>query len=713
MTRSLVSGARPIPWEHLSGREKHLIEKDADAWIDAVLLDVTRSPLKPTAPDEIDHNRSGRVLFIDGPRGAGKTSMLLTLLAGWKRDKSFRKTGATLQQFRALEELSPILDFDPLPRGMPLHGWLLEPWRAQALKYDKSSSGGDEGEDLTEQFTNVFERAVVAWTQASVDGQGVVERATAYGEQASGWVETRKYWHQFVNACVCRADACRHAKCGASHGRVFVIAIDDVDLQVEHIPELLHAIRFLHHPNVAYVLTGDRGHLKFSIELDYIGRHRKLLDELPTLGADDLSSRIRQQSEVLSIALVEKALPTHATLVLPHFSGSDVLAMGGPSAPGDQGTTLAAALHAPWHAIFQEFKDIPITTARRAQQAMERHINTAGDSEVEQARRSLEFVADLCGTTLEEHPSILLGIAGRITTQLGTVLRAWELDSVTIVLANRPKIAFTPYDGKGSRNRPLPSEPPEAHQALLLRLAVENELAVALGLEWRPDAGILATKVEWDSPILAPDRPAIFVWPGLVRPTVSQVLQYTAVVKRFVETFRNLKSWNDDMVAAWLNQNIEWWQKPRKQQAPRQKASGAEEHGGLDVPLVVSTDAQSAESPSVKEHPFELVKTELKRLDSPETKRWVREVLVSTAPYFGLPNPVADKMREVFGGYEGLTKADVKLEERRAIENAILASFGDNETPKGAELDQAVLAFIAKQREELPRSEWWDWCEKQ
>ena len=103
----------------------------------------------------------------------------------------------------------------------------------------------------------------------------------------------------------------------------------------------------------------------------------------------------------------------------------------------------------------------------------------------------------------------------------------------------------------------------------------------------------------------------------------------------------------------------------------------------------------------------------MKRLDSPETKRWVREVLVSTAPYFGLPNPVADKMREVFGGYEGLTKADVKLEERRAIENAILASFGDNETPKGAELDQAVLAFIAKQREELPRSEWWDWCEKQ
>src|ERR1700733_5153495 len=163
MTRSLVSGARPIPWDQLSTSEKQLLDDRADPWITSVLADANRSRRRPTPPDRIDHDRSGRVLFIDGPRGAGKTSMLLTVLEGWNGDKTYRAPEAgVISTASYLRVLRPILDFDPLPRGMPLHGWLLEPWRAQAREYEKDRIVGGDSEDLSEQFANVFERAVIA-----------------------------------------------------------------------------------------------------------------------------------------------------------------------------------------------------------------------------------------------------------------------------------------------------------------------------------------------------------------------------------------------------------------------------------------------------------------------------------------------------------------------------------------------------------------------
>lgn len=80
MTRHLVTEAGPIAFEHLTQLERERIAQ-ADEWLEAVVSDAARAKQET---DAIGANR-GRVLLIDGPRGAGKTSMLLTLLKRWQR----------------------------------------------------------------------------------------------------------------------------------------------------------------------------------------------------------------------------------------------------------------------------------------------------------------------------------------------------------------------------------------------------------------------------------------------------------------------------------------------------------------------------------------------------------------------------------------------------------------------------------------------------
>jgi hypothetical protein len=421
----LVSEARPIPWKRLSKFEQHRL-RDADRWMKAVRTDASQE--KPTA-DQIDHFRSGRVLFINGARGAGKTSLLLTLLERWQGNQPYTKLK---KPFKNVRVLLPILDFDPLPRGMPLHGWLLEPWRCEMRRLEKEPGACADGKDLSELWADVFERAVLGWSQATVEGKGVVEKALAYSEQASGWVDMRNRWYDLVNTAVCRSFRCSSTACKAAHPFVFVIAIDDVDLQVEQVPQLLHATRLLHHPNVVYVFTGDRDHLRFVLELEYIRRHGTNHRVVDRAVSRELSKKIVSHSRKLDDALLKKALPWHATLTLPAFSLEAVLRMHVGGDDDEAAPTVSGMLDKTWTNIATEMKELCVVTARRAQHAIDKylHRSISRTSETRATKDAqLRFIADLCETSVDERGRVPLG--GRLTTQLGVVFRAWEGDRLS------------------------------------------------------------------------------------------------------------------------------------------------------------------------------------------------------------------------------------------------------------------------------------------
>lgn len=688
MTLRLVSEARPIPWGRLSKFEQDQL-RDADNWIKLVIDDSKCQ--KPTA-DEIDRHKSGRVLFIDGPRGAGKTSLLLTLLERWRNKEPYVEPE---QRFKNLRVLLPILDFDPLPRGMPLHGWLLEPWRKEARHIEMDAGGRPEGKDLRELCADVFERAVLGWSQATVEGKGVVEKALAYQEQASGWVETRSRWYELVNTAVCRYDRCSSTNCKAAHPFVFVVAIDDVDLQVEQVPHLLHAIRLLHHPNVVYVLTGNMEHLKFVLELDYIRQHgvsaldvERLADQRLSK-QQTLSGRIKLHSCTLRDALLEKALPSHATLALQPLSLEAVLGM---HVGGDGGaTTVAHALDEPWVSIAREMHDLVIATARRAQHAIDKHLHNSGKRDENFATG---FIADLCGTSADERNRIPL--RGRLTTRLGSVVQKWEGDRLSIQLREQPPFVLQPqFDEAEYQDGEV------ANCAAVIQFAVEEELASTPNLVWTPDAGIVTTEVRWECDVPGVDGLALFHWPWLVRPTVPEVLKLGALATKMRSSAgegSDRSHLDQEMILVWLRQNIEW-------QCEREGLSD-EQYSSLTTLKAIATALQRLcvqELPAIKD----------------DALRWVRELVVMTAPYFGLPDQIALDLREAFMEFVPDLK-EIAREEQRVVENAIHAlrletghrrgQFLEGKGgPSSPQFDEAVKGFLKERQRMSPDNKWWAW----
>lgn len=711
MTPRLVTEARPLLWSQLSEFEKKQL-RSANDWIKAVIDDAESR--KPT-DSEIELARSGRVLFIDGARGAGKTSMLLTLLQllnGQQKVKPKEPEPELVVLTDKIHVFLPVLDFDPLPRGMSLQGWLLEPWRGLAEQLDKKGKGPSDSVDLTEQFASLFERAIIGWTSAQTEGQGVVEKSLSYQQQASGWLETKKKWRDFVGAMVCQWCGCSDRKC-TGHRFVFVVAIDDVDLQVEHLPQLLHAIRLFHHPNVAYILTGNMDHLRFVLELDYIRRHE--LRAHPHHHRDDgpkdvLSLEIQKHSRTLRDAFLEKALPKSAQIALPYLKLDEVLSFPVDS-KAESVRHVRDTLHEPTLKVLLKASHLKIVTARQAQHAVDRHLehmggNAAGIAETHR------FVADLCNTEIEsrgeqkQEPDSKkdpdskdpteLTIRGELTTTLGKTLKVWKGDNLKLVLSDQPAFEFFPEFG----DEPTPLRE-DAHRALLIQLLAEQENApiVAYGLEWAPVAGVMTTQVKWKPKSNKVDPTAIFHWPWLQVPSAAEVLEFgklSAELRRAADG-KSLADPQTELLAEWLLKNLDW------------RLNASLRNGKkLDREKLPRLNAKSENFLKVFSKCLKDLSESNDEMKA-EVRRWALELYVMTAPYFGLATELAKVLREAVRETvkeltgKDFTEKEISDEQNKMVQNAIIESRDDG--VNSPELDSLAKEFLAERYSRLDDAE--------
>ena len=242
--------------------------------------------------------RSPNVLLLDGARGTGKTSLLLTMAHRWiggsnfefeRNDSSDTRINArenpTKNVRTTYRETIPyrihplrILDFDPIPPQMPLIAGIVDAWRPIVVTYDEltgiPADFDHEGETLEDRWEKLFRVAAVGWSAVPAP-KGLLEQVLDRQEQVRDWQGLGQRWQQFVTEVI---------KCGKRlkephrlvDGPVFVIMIDDVDLQVERIRELLPALRLLYHPNVSFLVAADWDHLVDTLETDFVGQHNRL-----------------------------------------------------------------------------------------------------------------------------------------------------------------------------------------------------------------------------------------------------------------------------------------------------------------------------------------------------------------------------------------------------------------------------------------------------
>ena len=623
---------------------------------------------------------------------------MLTMLDLWARvpsreDPSREEVEEWEKAIPGVKHLGPILDFDPLPQALPLHAWLLEPWKRWAKYLDEKACKGDES--LVEKHRELSEGAIQGWSKDPRDPSAIA-RTLAVEEQLMSFVDLRKTWGRFVDDVICTdrghqkpTAADERAKCTQKHDLLYVIAIDDVDLEVERQAQLLHALRLLHHPNVLYLLTGNYAHTHFVTLLDFEANHMRLMPYALNGRAVDLKARsnIRQHSRRLRDSLLEKVLAAHARIDLRELTCGEAL-----SFKNDQwaGYDVRRAL-GPLAAFLDDAKDLSLATARKIQYACD----AVGPSPAEgdhKAQRAL--FAALCGAPDVEEPErpepprARVTLRGVVSTRLGSERRRWSGATITTVLAERPALTFDRFQ-RGARD-PHPS-PTGAF--LLWRAAEGNPTEIeAPGLEWRPNAGVLATEVTWKG-----GGKATFHWPWLLRPSTTAFLKFHALVKMLDEATRDsvsLYELESKLIVPWIDWNLQQWREQRVKGAPvlsRPSENVAEALRNVN-------DLLNSEAVKANVH------------DRREVVRFQMELFLMAAHYIGLQPEIAGEfhaeLHKSATEGSGSSRGKIEVEERLAIKNAIRDA-----RPKLTvdQVEKAVGEFYVSARDLAYAEQWWAW----
>lgn len=327
----------------------------------------SQEPEFKAEPLAATEKRYQRVLLLDGVRGTGKTSFILTLInrwhyaAGLPKAEKWELDGA--QAERVLSSLRNArlksdapehirvlrnLDFDPLPPRMPVLAAIVQAWRPLVELYDTETFGGedlcdeDAGRRLMDSWHSLFRVAATGWSELP-RSKGLIEQVLDREEQVKDWQHLRESWLWFVEKVIATG---RRLSKHTLQEPAFVIVIDDVDLQVERVRELLPALRLLSHPNVFFIVAADSGHMIEMLKLDYFGQQQRVAESR----ADGLNAAEKNRwSNELAFAAFEKAFPTRNQWSLQRLSLIELLSYP-PSPVGvarnDTVLTLAQVLNA-------------------------------------------------------------------------------------------------------------------------------------------------------------------------------------------------------------------------------------------------------------------------------------------------------------------------------------------------------------------------------
>jgi hypothetical protein len=337
--------------------------------IEKRLKDAKKSdPLKPLQGRDVylatTQKRHPRVLLLDGDRGTGKTSLLLTLVDRWRRvteDEFAAKTARYEPAVGRLQSVDPgeevdvvrkelrdaprhvsvidILDFDPLPRGMPIVAGIVQALRPIAEEYDRQKQlpeDCDEQETLLDSWHKLFRMAAVGWSSVPPGG-GLVEQVLDREEQVKDWLKLGEKWQEFVSQLISQGQ-CLKGEHRLDEKAVLLIMVDDCDLQVSRISELLPALRLLYHPRLFFLVAGHKDHMLAMLKLDFLGRQTRLANAPPQRVPPD-ERPDDQWAEALSSASFEKVFPIRNRWRLERLSLAELLAF-----PRSQAATLETFL---------------------------------------------------------------------------------------------------------------------------------------------------------------------------------------------------------------------------------------------------------------------------------------------------------------------------------------------------------------------------------
>lgn len=281
----------------------------------------------------VQRERRSNVVLIEGARGSGKTSTLLTLIDLWGR--AIRVPSPEADPKDPEEWRDAHLD-------EPLKGNLvpLEPIDLQLLpvRGDSESTSDllacicgrindlivtiedaarpartkadwdDAGEPLASRraWQRLMRSAAIGWRMKLEDRSARVDPETfavEFEQAEREQLSVPLCWRRLITELMKEANAWfPQVRAGAR----LVISIDDVDMVPEHAPSLLQLLRTLAHPQVIFVITGDSQLFLKGLVGD---RYRRVAAALQGLGGVPRNIIEEMHDETLSKQILDKDVP--------------------------------------------------------------------------------------------------------------------------------------------------------------------------------------------------------------------------------------------------------------------------------------------------------------------------------------------------------------------------------------------------------------------
>jgi hypothetical protein len=553
----------------------------------------------------------GRVMLLDGSRGTGKTSIFKTLAKRWLASAEARATGtgysdALLPRVKDLEERSgralqydgppsnvvvlKTLEFDALPPEMPLLAGAVQAWRAVAGSYDALSAKTtdtcdfDETRTLMDIWHGLFRVAAVGWTPIPKHS-GLIEQVLDREEQVEDWQRFDARWLEFVDEVISRGK-CLSGKHRLAKQPIFVVMIDDVDLQVGRVRELLPALRLLYHARVVFLVAADRWHMVDMLKLDFLGQQNRIaLHQGPSNALD--SANLDAWAGKLARAAFQKAFPirnrwnlTQLNLLsLLEFPDGKrnircLLNVWSHRSPGPVPATGAAGEYLQELASQAEgVTDLThLMTYRTAHQFFMKHefLLSKPNASPEDANDAMrEFLSGTDGEALVrvtkrhgQQSAIDYRVRGELIALYHPDLSEAVSGQADITLSARPEFA---YRAELSQIHVTMAEAPEAlfnfTSALLAVSLREDGYGVdAPGLIWNVRLAIAWTRVRiFDREHEDPNLDLSFQWRFHEHPSPKRLLDLTRTWADFLEKLPTTTEERLDRIAyAWIYHHLKW-----------------------------------------------------------------------------------------------------------------------------------------------------------
>lgn len=324
--------AIPLGWGALSEQQRVAVETVAEWLVDAIdslpPIEKKSSGKCRQFANTLDRDRRSQIGFIDGDRGTGKSSVLLTLQDLTMSDSFPGRLSKNVKELRENKKSVvwlETLDMEPLSQGTNLFAAILARIE-NILDLDmdgmapmRAALCGDGYSETMSAFQQLKNDAAIVW-----------DRLNDY--RCDGDPQTRAMWVNQVE----KAGLELHAKVACaldgiaenlnrrnSSNSLFILPVDDFDLAPTHCLELLRLIRMITTPRLFFLVAGNIRIAESVLKLRSEGDLQRLANFRPA-NADD----VRQCANEIAANNMRKLIPPGQRVPLLRLRVEEALDIG-------------------------------------------------------------------------------------------------------------------------------------------------------------------------------------------------------------------------------------------------------------------------------------------------------------------------------------------------------------------------------------------------